>query len=448
MRDQNTQENLSEAPSNLAPAFQKVIAAIEFCTKVLGFGYLLTLIFGGLLMSVYFFRHSFNPGGISASDALTIALLTFAFVGILAALVVFGAIGCYPWLPVAMAAWRRLETAWKRWRSAEPSGLVMFEWKRRSYGYFSLGIIIDAGIVFLLIKAPLPIALQFCVTFLCFGFFPCIAIFGKPVQVSPWRSGYMPDNPVDRWYQQLPPSLRILFAGSVVTGGLALVALPDLQDLSLKSIGFRKDQVDVRLKKEDYDFLVTQSMIAGSVVNDCEPIISGEFLVRRVDVLWQKFGTQALLRYPAVPIGQPEPAGGLRLEVPNSDFKLVHPNARRRCAEVLGADLFDKAGIKATAAATLQQKLTFLQNLSGGSSVTVRMYSPADTKASMLRTAQGAALRKLLLDTFAVSTVDLILAQGTENRVKWDCDSLPPEITGHCQNANTRIEIALGASEN
>ncbi|GGY49862.1 hypothetical protein [Pseudoduganella albidiflava] len=442
MRDQNNRQDLPETLPT-TPGIHRAAPSIEFWSKALGFAYLVTLTFGGLLMCTYFLRNSFNPGGISASDALALSLLTFAFFVTLTIFAAFGAIGCYPLLRAVVEGWR-LFTRGRRANPEQPGGTIALDWKKGNNFYLVAGIVIDAIIIVAATAVPLLLAIQFGFMFLAFGVFPCILIFGKLVEVYSRYPRRVPDNPIDRWYQRLPYRRRQLFAVSFITGSLTLIAFPDLQDLSMKLFGYRKDRVDVRMKKEDFDFLIAQSMSAGRAVNDCEPIVAGEYLVRRVDVIWHKFGSQALLRYPAVPMGQPELPGGMRVEIPNSDFKLVH--ARRdgsACAEIWDADLFDGKDIKPTVGATLKQKAAFLENAAEGAGITLTLYGTNNDLDPVLRATQAQGLRKQLIDTFGLSKVDLEVVQGRKNRLKWNCDNVALEIRDRCMEANSRVEIAL-----
>jgi cytoskeletal protein RodZ len=54
-------------------------ARVEYLLKILGVAYVTSFSLGAMLMFFYFLRQNFNPGGISASDTVSMVLISFGF---------------------------------------------------------------------------------------------------------------------------------------------------------------------------------------------------------------------------------------------------------------------------------------------------------------------------------------------------------------------------------
>lgn len=426
-------------------AAREAISAIEFLTKILGLGYLIALLLGAILMSFYFARYSFNPG-ISASDAVALSLFTFSFLFTVLIFMIFGGVSCYPLLYLITTARRLLSELRSRRDLRESIDVPLVEWKPGYVPILVAGLIFDALMVAMLSFAPWrPVNVLLIVMFFGFGIFPCIAMFGTPRPRL--RTALQPAaHPIDRWYQAASPRKQQMFANTVIAAALIFVTFSVLQDRSMSLFGYRIENVDVRMKKEDFEFVSNRALMERRTVNSCDRIISGEYLLRGVDVLWHKVGAQALLRYPALSIGETEKDENIRLELPNSDFRLVHAAPKRRCIELQYAEVVEYDTSAAELAVQLKEKFAALGPLPDKHRVIATIYTPAGDA----RPAALAAHREVVRNVVALAlglTVDHVLVEHAAKYLpKWNCETVGAEVKEHCNEANSRIEIAFVVS--
>lgn len=133
---------------------------------------------GAMLIFVYFFRHNFNPGGISASDTVSMALASAAFFLVVAIVLLLASKVTYSaaWALTGLISWSldRL----RRWRddrvpptadggidvvalNKNLNGSILLEWKSTSKFWLALSSILLALTVYVMANAPIAILMSF-----------------------------------------------------------------------------------------------------------------------------------------------------------------------------------------------------------------------------------------------------------------------------------------------
>jgi len=429
--------NKAEETTSGLHQFEIKKARIDYLLKQLGLAYVAAFSIGTALMYSYFFRNEFSSGGVSASDTISLALLSFGFFASIFLATAMGTFLAYPWMYYAHCAWIRV-------RRLLPPGRrsgQLTEWPYQLEWQQGQGIMrlmaLACNVVVLIIGANAHAYFwQMMMSIMALGFFPALSLFAK------LRHSYCvyprPKDVFSRWLQEQSSTKRQIILTLAIMASLILLQFGVVQDVAFTRLGLRKQDVSVRMQKEDFNFLTSSALHGGFAVNPCEPIRAEENVLRHVDVLWNKLGTQSLLQFPTKPLSDATATPNLRHEVLTSSISTIGGSwAAPICAEFSSDRLF-LGSVKQRAAGAQELKNQLLKYVDANSS-RIRIVAHGPEWQRVYRNAQAAKLEEFIGRLSGVGEVTH--EDRGETVDKWQCDKLPAGQMGACKQANIRFEF-------
>lgn len=425
---------------------------LDVLLAILGLLFAATISVGALLLYCYFFRLSFNPGGISASDTVSFSLLLFGFALTTFFGVFYFTIAGYP---IARAGHKMLVksqewiNAWKLWRrGAMPAGEVRLlignpvrqEWRSGMTIFIWLGLLLWLPLVLGFIRGNINLRL-FLGPMLLVGIWQSIFVFGDQRHAYsklPRKTRTL--GRFDAWLDRQPWPIRQTIMSSIVTLGMLTLQMSVLQDASMLTLGFRKHDVSVRLSKDDYSAVVDRATRAGLVVNPCTVLDVNMPVIEHMDVLWHSLGTMALIRYPSLPLWAPERAqqSTLLFEPLSASITVMRAMVgQQSCNEFMADSLFreGRSDLEDQATAKLETDLPWLLDAPGRRRIYLAVIEPASPGLA----ADQAQVLKTLLSTKYRQPENLVVLEQGRKDLKRDCTGLRDGVA--CERANRRIEI-------
>lgn len=431
---------------------------VQYWLALIALVHVVAFVFGALLGFAYLLMHQFNPSGINASDTLAMLLWSLGFAATLALGTGFATIAGFPAaraLHFSIKSLTKILRLFKPWDSFPLSGFwwdVHYGWpyklKWRQVGGFAMlvGCFALALIVWFIVELPLEQG-SFFLAVLSLGVFLSFVAFGKMDQsYEPWRARDA-SHPIDIRMQRYSARKRSFILAVVVSLSITMVHLGTWLDICATSIGFRAQNVSVRLAKEDFDELIEQSMLAGVVVNPCEDIAPESSVLRHADILWQSLGTHSLLRFPSLPLGISSKADGtIRLRTKNDALGgVVSRRSPTQCREFLMDTLFHEgtAELRKSGSARLDEQLPWIRNRPAGWKLKVFAYPDQSAGTSQLAlTLRQALTIKALIEARLKLPAGVVEAVGqTQSAAKLDCITRATVNRALCDKANRRVKI-------
>lgn len=444
---------------------------LEYLLKLLGLAYVISFSLGAMLIFAYFVRQNFNAGSISASDTVSMALTWFGFF----AMSIFGfLLASYVMYPVQWLV-SKIIVKTRANVSHEPSVIVLdatsgaidtvemsnqlgssvrTHWKGTKWFDLSVGSILLTVTALAIYVAPVGFYLLV-VPFLGGGLWLSHVVNWRSERIySRIRHGH-DSNFIDRWADSLSSRSRLGAITMFVLIGMLTVNFGVIQDASLNLIGFRKQNVSVRMAPEDFKFLLQQSARAGIVVNPCEPLHKDEYVLHNADVLWHKLGAQGLLRYPSERIGEDNlPARSIRMEPLSANLNISKTiMSDRNCSEYATSTLFsgERSSLTASAMALLRRDLNWLKNVPAGQKIQIIWHdgdaATADEKTVQLKMRRLTALRDFLAADYQLPAAALLIVEGGMANQKVTCDQNPIIEQKTCDVLNRRVQIQRTVSD-
>jgi outer membrane protein OmpA-like peptidoglycan-associated protein len=322
------------------------------------------------------------------------------------------------------------------------------EWRRGQKAWMVLGCLTLLFFCWPIVSAPYELGMFFG-TVLVTGMFISLSVFGKMVEsFSPYprRTGL---SHLDIKMNRLPIGKQ----GLVVTG--AVIAVTTFLnfgiwlDASAILIGFREQNVSVRLAKEDFDELLEQATRNGMAINPCEQITPGASVLRHVDIMWQNLGTRSLLRFPSQVLGStPRSDNVIRFKTgSNSIANVVSAGRQVRCEEFLTDVLFqeDRKHLRSYAVARLVEQLRWLRNIPPGARIRVVAYGSQSGTMSGDKEAlrQALAVKSFLESEWKLPASAVEATSAGALVAKQECDKLSSAQRLLCEKTNRRVEVYL-----
>lgn len=445
---------------------------VEYLLKILGLAYVISFSLGAILIFVYFLRQNFNAGSISASDTVSMALTWFGFFAMsafgffLASYVMYpvqwvvsniiimtrGNVPREPPVIVLDATSGAIDTVEM---SNQLGASVRGHWKGTKWFDLSVGSILLSMTALAIYAAPVGF-FQLVVTFLGGGLWLSHIFNWRSEQVY-CRVRHIDDTSfIDRWADSLRPSSRLGAITIFVLTGMLTINFGVIQDASLNLIGFRKQDVSVRMVQEDFKFLLQESARVGMVVNPCEPLHKDEYVLHNADVLWYKLGAQGLLRYPAERIGEDNILArtSVRMEPLSSNLNILKATKRDRgCSEYATGALFagEQSTLSASAISVLRRELEWLKNVPANQKIQITWHDSAplmlNEKTSGLKVRRLASLKDFLLSSYKLSMQSLLIVDAGIADQKLTCDQNPIVARTTCDLLNRRVQIQQTESD-
>lgn len=443
-------------------------APFEAGLKILALAFVIAFSLGAMLIFAYFMRHHFYAGGISASDTVSMALTSAAFVVLVTVLLLFASKVMYSlaWAMTQLISWTLDQV--RRWKDervrASPDGGIntsalsenlngplLLEWKSTSWGWLLVSTALLALAIFLLAAGPIGLVNLFS-PILAGGLWLSWIFNLRATQLYCEIKKTEQTNFVDKWMAKLSLRWRNAVVSLLVIVSLLFVGGFAIQDLSLMIIGFREQNVSVRFTKEDFRMLVNEAARAGESINPCEPFIDEDFVVHGVDVLWHRLGSNGLLRYPTRPIGYGEQASAFsfQFEPPNANFTVLRTTGlRAKCSELPGDVVFKGKGATLDAAAktALRRVLVWIADLPKEQGVRVAWHDSQPKgddggAENNLREERFQALRSFLMDTYHLPASAILIVDSGAEEPKLPCPQEAGPTRQFCERINRRIEVS------
>jgi outer membrane protein OmpA-like peptidoglycan-associated protein len=438
---------------------------LEVILQSLAVVYILALSLGAMLIFLYFFRHDFNAGGISAADTVSMVLTSLSFIGLTACFLFLFMCAGYPF--VRFAHWSAHRFSFYQNSLRNKKGTVgidtvslskkigmpfQLEWKKGYFFVLVVGIFLLIFIALLIYESNSGLVYML-IPLLGAGMWLSMFVFGEKKHIyCPWPK-IPPTHKVDIWLSSLPGPWRDVAISVVVVTILVGIGSSGIEDFSLTAVGFRKQNVSVRLSKDDFRQFVDRAVRSGLVINPCEAIEEGAFLVNGVDVLWHKLGTQGLLRFPSQPIGAETKSSqlSLRMEPLNANISVIEMHAKKlQCEEFLLGVLFkrESATMLASAGARLERDLAWIRDGQKGSFIRIATHStslastPLGKQDESLSHRQGEAIRNFLMQTYGLQPASVLVVDVADTEPKLDCSEDATVMHNLCEKMNRRIEIS------
>jgi len=400
-------------------------------------------------MYLYFIRNEFSSGGISAADTVLFSLISVGFLFTLFGAIFVGTLIAYPIV-------RGLSEVYWRFKKLRPDhseeqisdGRYEFEWNRGTFNAFVLvmGVLTIAFLAWTL--SYFPLRFSYFLPILAFlGVFPSALLFGTYKKRGSAIKQREDLSSIDRWLNGLAPTLKFLVLTVIVTGIASLYLFKETQDIAFTWVGVRKNNVNVRLTKEDFELVSRQALMAGIPLNPCEQIDVKDPFVRGADVLSQRIGTQALVRYPSVPIGETKKISTVRVEPLAANVAVVEgPSTSNACFEFPRAMLFgtgSNPNFRSNAVERLDYKFEGVDMPK--STVALRaFYSGVDKTEA---TKEMEFLKRSIVERYSVPPEQVKFEIIEKPLNKWDCAQLPASSQRACAQANVRTEIEVSSSQ-
>ncbi|MES2075821.1 MAG: hypothetical protein V4462_09410 [Pseudomonadota bacterium] len=428
---------------------------LDIVLATLGLVFIAAFSIGAFLLFWYFFRFNFNPGGISASDTVSLSYLLFGFVLTILFLTIFFAIAAYPvssvfrWLLTSSQSHRKARWTLRWWGgSAGVVGNVRRQlWRDLNKFYFLTGclflILCATYISIAHWKARLAIGAMLFVGFLLSELATRPQSPVHPEWQWPTARERRPPRPysLGAWLKRQSEMTQRVVVGAAMVGSSVVFLFNALEDTVLHVVGFRKHDVAVRLGKDDFNTVVERATRAGYVVNACAPLNPAFPVIEHMDVLWYGLGTRALLRYPALSLSasEIEEEAALRFELLNGALAVISGlTGTENCHEFLISSIFKhgQAVLSTGADEVLKKQLGWLKDDPPRWNVSIAVL---DAGVSMDETkARALVLKAYLLRRYRLPTSSIFIETGRVD-LKRDCGDLRDVVL--CNKLNRRIEI-------
>jgi hypothetical protein len=435
---------------------------VQHALALLALVHVTAFVVGALLGFVYLVRHQFNPGGISGSD--TLAMILWAL-GFLLTLVIGLSLATVAGFPLARLIdlvcqvcrrgllWIKRKDLfphsgfWWALRFGTPNQL---EWHPRQGSIMFCGCVILAMFCWLIAVVPFELGMFF-VTLLATGIFVSMIVFGTMVESFSPVPKRIKKSAFDVRMNRLSIGKRGIVITLSIVAATTFLCFGTWLDASAVLIGFREQNVNVRLAKEDFEDMLEQATRAGFAVNPCEQLTTGASTLKHVDILWQNLGSRSLLRFPSQPFWNSTSASReIRFKTGNAAIaSVVSAKVHGRCGEMLAAALFrdsDKRP-RANAGARILEQLPWLGSLSPGAKIQIVVFtgkSSATSDAAMAETLQQAIAVKRLVEVLAKLPATAVEAVGAGYSIaKRECDNHSGGQRMLCDAIGRRIEIRI-----
>lgn len=436
---------------------------VQHVLALLALVHVAAFVVGALLGFVYLVRHRFNPGGISGSDTLAMILWALGFLLTLAIGLSLATIAGFPLarlIGLTCQVCRRGLLWFKRkdpfphsgfWWALRFGSPNRLEWRRHQGIMMFYGCAILATLCWLIAVIPFELGMFF-VPMLAPGIFISMIVFGKMVESFspvPQRTNM---SAFDVRMNRLSIEKRGIVLAFIIVAATTFLCFGTWLDASAVLIGFREQDVNVRLPKEDFDEMLGHATRAGFAINPCEQLTPGASTLQHVDILWQNLGSRSLLRFPSQPLWSSTSASReIRFKTGNAAIaNVVSARVQGRCGEMLAGALFrdsDKLP-RANAGARILEQLPWLGSLSPGSKIQIVAFtgksSAAASDAAVAETLQQATAVKRLVEVLAKLPATAVEAVGAGYKsAKQECDNRSGGQRMLCETINRRIEIRL-----
>ena len=325
------------------------------------------------------------------------------------------------------------------------------EWRPHQKIMMFYGCVILAMFCWLIAVVPFELG-TFFVTLLTAGVLISINVFGKMVESYspvPRRTNM---SAFDVRMNRLSIGKRGLVGTVIAVATIMFLCFGTWLDASAVLIGFREQNVNVRLPKEDFEEMLGHATRAGFAINPCEQLTPDASTFQHVDILWQNLGSRSLLRFPSQPLWSSTNASReIRFKTGNAAIaNVVSARVQDRCGEMLADALFrdsDKR-LRANAGARILEQLPWLGSLSPASKIQVVVFtgknSAATDDAAVAETLQQAIAVKRLVEVLAKLPATAVEALGAGHKIaKQECDNRSGRQRMLCEAINRRIEIRL-----
>lgn len=382
--------------------------------------------------------------GFAATLAFGLGFATVA--GFPAARVLHFVMRCFVKILKLIKPWNRFPLS-GFWWDVHYGWPTKHEWRHGEWLLTCVGSFALAFFVWLIVELPAEQA-TFFFAMLLIGMFLSLVVFGKMCEsYEPWPRRAL--HRIDIRMRRYTARKRSLIVASMVGGIITAFNLGTLLDLSATFIGFRQQNVSVRLAKEDFDELIEQATREGVAINPCEDIPAGSSVLRHADILWQSLGTQSLLRFPSLPLGiSPKDTGTIRLKTTNASLGgVVAGGAPTRCRELLADTLFHEgtAELRPSGATRIVEQLPWVRNRPAGWKVRVVAHTDQGAGTSEAATAlRQALIIKTALETALKLPAGVVEVGGAkQSAAKLDCTTHVTVQRSLCDKANRRVRIIL-----
>lgn len=429
---------------------------LEVTLLALAIAYALAFSLGAVLIFFYFFHYDFNPGGISASDTVLMSLASFALLLVASMFLLVGACAVYPvcafytYLCERVLAYRvsrvprlddgGIDTA--KLGKMLPHG-VQINWQpRRNRWTLIIGSLFWLAAPVVWYVGPRgPGVLSAAFALLAAGLWPCLWLFGdmrRIYSVLPREA-----EPAGAFFRLPIWAIQCLLGSAVIVITL-LLGFRQLMDISLMTVGFRKQNVDVQLAKADFQRLVDRATRSGVAVNPCETLKEDAFVLNHVDVVWHKLGTKGLLEFPTQDLwaGLGAKRDAFRIEPLNTDINVVEsPAAQFACAEFLTDAVFASGSADAIASAgtRMARDIIWLEQPLAGRMVRVTVHG-AESDGT-LNHQRALAVQDFLVRRYHLKPATITTVDARDSEPKLSCDRQEGTALRLCQRMNRRIEI-------
>ncbi|WP_426341634.1 hypothetical protein ACN9MZ_07815 [Pseudoduganella sp. S-14] len=411
--------------------------------------YIAAFSFGAILMYFYFIRNEFSPGGISAADTVLFSLISVGFLFTLFGAICIGTLIAYP----VVRGLSELYWCFEKMRPSDAEKKISesdyeFEWDRGNFNFLVvvLGVLTIAFLTWTMSHFPLRFS-YFLPTLALLGVFPSGLLFGTYKKRSSQVKQREDLSSLDRWMNGLSPRLKLLVITTIVTSIASLYLFTETQDISFTWVGVRKNNVNVRLSREDFELISRQALMAGIPLNPCEQIDLKDPFVRGADIVSQRIGTQALVRYPSVPIGELKKIRTVHIEPSAANVSLVEgPSMSNVCFEFPRTMLFGPARdpvFRRNAVERLDHKFEGI-DLSKSTFALRALYNGAERSEA---TKEMEFLKRSIVERYSVRPEQVKFEILEKAPDKWDCSQFPASAQKYCRQANVRTEIEVSSSD-
>lgn len=447
---------MDDRSSGQSPGLEALAKKAQHLLQLLVFCFVITFMLGATLMAFYFLRHKFTPGGLSASDTVSFALLSFGYFAVLGIGLGVGTLAGFPVARfghylLAKAFAQLAKTLGRRPLPLSPfaRGIVQgaprrLEWRPRQVGMLVLGTLVL--IVYVLAMLELPIAVTFFLfNVLLTGVLISTVVFGDWVDRDFPARTTSSTHPIDAWMNAQPARRRNLMTAGIVALVISFFNIAYWQDASLLAIGFREQDVSVRLAREDFDAVAERATRIGIVLNPCESITPTTTALHHADILWQNLGTRTLLRFPSHPIGSDPPSGQqILLKLHSPPAGVATGDGLPTCREFASDALFARSGqrIQPEMAARVVKELRVLAHLAPDWRVKVVAHSSDSAPNEMLSLKQAEAVKSLLQANFRIDPSRIEVRGEGALMPKLDCSARMASAKPICDRMNRRVEIS------
>jgi len=404
---------------------------------------------GGLLLSAYFYRQQFNSAGISSGDTVALSMLALAYLAIVVLTMVLGAFCDVALVGFAIGI-RKVYAKLFPSHKAVPLAIKVFPYRvtfrSNSWVSFVTGLLLWSMLALAFIIIPSAHLAFFVGLALVAGAVPCVFYLVDMELVYSKLPHVVSNASLDKWLLAQPEARKRSILLLVFTGVVAVMGLPTIQDLSLTAFGYRKQNVAVRLSKDDFEFLVNAALAKRIPLNPCESIVADANEVHGADVLWQNIGAKALIAFPSNPIDDMRQVKQLRIELKSDSFTVgSFGKYRGNCIEIPASKLFGRATDSVQSSKSFTTQIDDLVGDQENWNFEVTIYAAGDDNLAKAR-AVSLAKHLEVLYHLPITRVQWRTRQDT----KWDCSAMLKSARQLCAEANERVEIAVkseGASD-